>query len=137
MNRLRPFRWAAFGLAILLFFAPITSSQETEPTQFPVTLDVDFGPANKDPIHVGFFTNSEATPESILKEICKVKNGSVCCDAREVAGIDGVTTSPGANLWWIVTLNGSRDVSPFGTRLSPNDHVTWTYLYEDASQKKN
>ncbi|MBI2870191.1 MAG: hypothetical protein HYY14_00600 [Candidatus Omnitrophica bacterium] len=120
--------------ALLLAGIPNLCADESQPT-FPVTLEVDFGPQGEDSILMELKATGEDTPESLLKKACQVKNDAICCDPREVASVNNVATSPGANVWWVVFLNGSRDVNPFGTTLKPGDRVAWKYMFEDVTEK--
>jgi len=92
-----------------------------------VTLEVDFGPAGKPSVHRTLQVEKGATPEIVTAMAFPVEKGSVCCDPREVAVIDGVATDPAANRWWTVSLNGSKKVSPYKTKLKPGDVVRWEY----------
>ncbi|MBI3332616.1 MAG: DUF4430 domain-containing protein [Candidatus Omnitrophica bacterium] len=97
------------------------------PKGFEATLEVDFGPAGKPPVHRTVQVERGATPEILTGQVFPVERGAVCCDARETAAIDGVTADPAANRWWTVSVNGSKKVSPFRTRLKPGDVVRWEY----------
>ena len=109
--------WMAFGCA----------TGTVQPGRFDVTLEVDFGPARKPPVHRMLQVGKGATPESLTAQVFPVGKGSVCCDPREVAVIDGVATDPAANRWWTVSVNGSKKVSPYKTQLKPGDVVRWEY----------
>ena len=57
-----------------------------------------------------------------------LEKGSVCCDPREVATIDGVASDAATNRWWTVSINGSKKgVSPYRTQLKSGDTVRWEY----------
>jgi hypothetical protein len=111
--------WVAGGLAGCRQVAP----------QFPVPVDVEFGPANRPAIHETVMADSKSTPRSVLEKIAKVGTGEVCCDFREVAVINDVAVDPAKKWWWFVEVNGSREVSPYRTHLKPNDRVRWSYEY--------
>ena len=101
------------------------------PAPFDVTMEVDFGPSGRAPIRRTVPVERGATPEAALAKVCSVETGAVCCDSRETAGIDGVLADPAANRWWTVSLNGSKKVSPFKTRLKAGDVVRWEYRQYD------
>lgn len=121
--------WVAFAAWLLVFTAgSLRAADPVEPNEFDVTLQVDFGPAGKPFIERTVRVAQGTTPEQLLAKICQVKRGLVCCDSRETAGIDGVMSHPGKRLWWSVAVNGrKKEVSPFQTRLKPDDVVRWEY----------
>ena len=94
---------------------------------FDVTVDLDFGPAGKPPVHRVVQVQPGATPEDATGLAIPLEKGAVCCDPREIAGIGGVVSDPATNRWWTVSLNGSKKVSPYKTRLKPGDVVRWEY----------
>lgn len=98
---------------------------------FEATLEVDFGPANQPAIRQTVWVEPGTTPEQLTATVCPVETGAVCCDAREIAGIGGVAADPAANRWWTVSLNGSKKVSPYRTRLKAGDLVRWEYRQSD------
>lgn len=97
------------------------------PATFDVTLEVDFGPANRPPIRQTVTVARGATSDDLVAKVCTLQKGGVCCDIRETAGIDGVMADPMTNRWWTVSINGSKKVSPYRTRLKPGDLVRWEY----------
>ncbi len=97
------------------------------PRTFAVTLEVDFGPADRPAIHRTVPVERGATAGLLAAQVCTVEKGAVCCDPREIAAIDGVAVDPAANRWWTVSINGSKKVSPFKTKLRPGDVVRWEY----------
>jgi hypothetical protein len=101
------------------------------PREFPVTLEVDFGPANKPSVHETVMVAEGATPEEAAAKVLPVAKGAACCDPRETAAIGGVSIDPAANRWWVVSVNGSNRVSPYKTRLKPNDRVRWEYRQDE------
>ncbi len=94
---------------------------------FDVTLEVDFGPAEKPAVIRTFQVEGRATPKTLTAMAFPVEQGAVCCDPREVSVIDGVAADPAANRWWTVAINGSKKVSPYKTKLKPGDVVRWEY----------
>ena len=98
------------------------------PPSFPVTLEVDFGPAGKPAVRQTVQVEKGATPQDATGKAFPVEKGAVCCDPREVATLDGVAADPATNRWWTVSINGSKKgVSPYKTRLKPGDVVRWEY----------
>lgn len=98
-----------------------------EKKTFDVVLEVDFGPANKPAVRQEVSVVPGATPRDVTEKVFPVEKGAVCCDPREVAVIDGVAADPAANRWWTVSINGSKKVSPYKTKLKPGDVVRWEY----------
>ncbi len=94
---------------------------------FDVVLEVDFGPANRPAVRQVVQVEKRATPQDATAKVFPVEKGSVCCDPRETASIDGVAADPASNRWWTVSINGSRKVSPYKTKLKPMDVVRWEY----------
>lgn len=99
----------------------------TVPREFPVTLEVDYGPAGKPAIHETVIVSRGATPEAATTAVFPIEKGSVCCDPRETSAIDGVAADPAANRWWVVSVNGSKKVSPYKTKLKLGDKIRWEY----------
>ena len=96
-----------------------------------VMVEVDFGPAGRSLVRQVVPVEPGATLQDATAMIFPVEKGSVCCDPRETAAIDGVAADPAANLWWTVSVNGSKKVSPYKTRLKPGDRVRWEYRRYD------
>ena len=94
---------------------------------FDVTLEVEYGPAGRPALQRTVQVMPGATPEQVLAQASAVEKGSVCCDPRETAAIDGVAADPATNRWWTVSVNGSKKVSPYRTRVKPGDVVRWEY----------
>lgn len=114
-------RWIWIGVLVGL-----TGCAPARPP-FEVALEVDFGPAQKPAVSRTFQVESGATPETLTALAFSVEQGAVCCDPREVAVIDSVAADPAANRWWTVSINGSKKVSPYKTKLQPGDVVRWEY----------
>lgn len=94
---------------------------------FDVTVEVDFGPAGKPAVRQTVQVAPGATPQDATAKVFPLETGSVCCDSRETAAIGGVAADPATNRWWTVSVNGSKKVSPYKTRLRPGDLVRWEY----------
>ncbi len=94
---------------------------------FDVALEVDFGPAGRPAVRKTVQVERGATPEVVLARAFPVEKGAVCCDPRETAAIDGVAADPATNRWWTVSVNGSKKVSPYRTRVRPGDRVRWEF----------
>lgn len=94
----------------------------------PVTLVVDFGPANRPSFREDIRVTKGSTPRDVVSIFFPIKSGAVCCDTREVNEIEGVSTDPVRSRFWVVDVNGSRNVSPFRTQVRRGDVVRWTYV---------
>lgn len=114
-----------FLLLSLLGTGCATAGVSSKP--FDVTLEVDFGPANRPLVRQVVQVEPGATPELLTAKVFPVQKGSVCCDPRETAAINGVAADPAANRWWTISINGSKKVSPYRTRLKVGDVVRWEY----------
>lgn len=120
----------AVGWVVVLAMgcAPLGLRDRASPDRFSVMLEVDFGPAGKPAVRETVEVPAGATPEDVLRARCAIQKGAVCCDPREVSGIEGVPVDPGQNRWWSVSVNGDRKgVSPWRTPLKPGDRVVWEY----------
>lgn len=115
-----------FALASLVLFSGCVTAP-VAPRIFPVTLEADFGPAGKPAVRQVVQVDRGATPQDATAKVFPLENGSVCCDPREVSTIDGVASDPATNRWWTVSINGSKKVSPYKTRLKAGDVVRWEY----------
>lgn len=118
--------WIMAGL-LLMCLASGCAGIPARSKTFEVTLEADFGPASKPAVRRVFQVQEGATPQILTALAFPVEQGAVCCDPREVAVIDGVAADPPANRWWTVSINGSKKVSPYKTRLKPGDVVRWEY----------
>ena len=94
---------------------------------FDVTLEVDFGPAGKPPVRQVVQVGPGATSQDATAKVFPVEKGSICCDPGETSSIGGVAADPASNTWWTVSINGSRKVSPYKTKLAAGDVVRWEY----------
>ena len=117
------------GAAVAAFLCLALAGCATAPRSktFDVTVEADFGPAGKPAVRQAVAVAPGATPQDATAKVFPVEKGSVCCDPREVATIDGVAADPAANRWWTVSINGSKKVSPYKTHLKPGDVVRWKY----------
>ena len=120
-----------FFVGILGLFVMGCATGKPIPKTFESTLEVDFGPAHKPSIRQSVQVQQGTTPEGLVAKVLPVEKGSICCDPRETAVIDGVAADPAANRWWSVSVNGSRKVSPYRARLKPGDVVRWEYRQHD------
>lgn len=118
-------RWGVL-IACLLVAGCATARQP-----FDVTLEVDFGPAGKPAVRQTVQVEPGATPQDATARVFPVEKGSVCCDPRETSSIGGVAADPAANKWWAVSINGSKKVSPYKTKLAAGDVVRWEYRQYD------
>ena len=118
-------RGAAFSVFLLLALAGCTTAAKSK--SFDVMVEADFGSAGKPPVRQVVSVQPGATPQDATAKLFPVEKGAVCCDPRETASIDGVATDPGTNRWWTVSVNGSKKISPYKSRLKPGDVVRWEY----------
>ncbi len=123
-----------YGIALSVMLAAlggcVTTGRDlrSEDRTIPVTVSVDFGPADKPAREETLHVNPGSTPKDVVSILYPVQSGAACCDTREVAGIDGVRVDPANNRWWKCRLNGSTKVGPFRTVLKSGDRVEWTYF---------
>ena len=85
------------ALTVLCVFAQGCITGRVGPKTFDATLEVDFGPANRPAIHRVVSVDRGTTPDGLVAKLCSLEKGSVCCNPRETAGIDGVAADPAAN----------------------------------------
>lgn len=64
----------------------------------------------------------------------KVDRGLVCCDSRDVKGINGLMVDPYQEKWWTVRINGNMQNSSPRTVLNDGDKVEWRYEESQAYQ---
>ncbi len=119
-------KWIA-GLMMVVSLSAGCATMGSSRKTFEVTLEVDFGPASKPAVSRVFQVQGGATPKTVTALAFPVEQGAVCCDPREVSVIDGVAADPATNRWWTVSINGSKKVSPYKTKLKPGDVVRWEY----------
>ena len=72
------------------------------------------------------------TAAKILEIDYNVGHGVVCCHPNDVKSVNGLDTDFAARKYWMLSINGSHDVSPNNTVLNDGDKVVWTY----SSDKK-
>ena len=127
-----PFLQTITFLSVLLCLTvPQGWASEQLTDRFPVTVEIDFGPVDKEKIISQVEIEQGSTIEVALKAVCPVEKGAACCDPREISGINGIGIDPAANRWWTVAVNGSRSVSPYETELQPGDYVLWKYIQSE------
>ena len=105
------------------------------PGKFPVEVLVDFGPAGKSPVMRTLEVDRKTTPKEAVSLVLPVMSGKVCSSIHDLLSIDGVRPDAAKNLWWILTVNGSRSVSPYRTYLKRGDRVEWRYRMEIEEKK--
>ena len=105
------------------------------PGKFPVEIKVDFGPTGKPALTRTLEVDRKTTPKEAVSLIFPVMSGKVCSSIHDLLEIDGVRPDKEKNLWWILTVNGSRHVSPYRTHLKRGDLVEWRYLKEIEGEK--
>lgn len=94
---------------------------------YPITVRVDFGPADKPAHEEKIFVEKGTTPKEAVSQIFPVLSGKTCCSFREIMAIDGVKVDPAKNRWWTCAVNGSKKVSPQKKKLKSGDRVEWVY----------
>lgn len=67
------------------------------------------------------------TAGGAAEAVYKVEHGLVCCDSRDIRGINGLKVDPRKDKWWIVKVNGNRQNSSARTILNDGDIVEWIY----------
>ena len=98
----------------------------------PITVKIDFGPAEKPSVEQKISIKEGATPNEALKAFLPVEQGAICCDAKEIKTINGVAADPVKNRWWRLKINGtSKNASPYKSHLKAGDVMEWIY-FEDA-----
>ena len=118
----------------MVFFCPAMIGCAGAPVArepFDVAVEVDFGPAGRPAVRQVVQVQPGTTPEGATSQVFPVGKGAVCCDPRETAAIAGVAADPAANRWWTVSVNDSKKVSPYRTKLRPGDLVRWEYREYD------
>ena len=103
--------------------------------RIPVSVHVDFGPAGKAPVDESVLVTLGSTPRDAVSVLMPVKSGMVCCDTREVAEIGGVLMDPIQGRWWVVSVNGQSNVSPYQTQLKRDDHVERRFISRGGAQQ--
>ena len=120
---------AGLVIGALPFLGPLM------PGKFPVELRVDFGPAGKHALTRTLEVDRKTTPKEVVSLVLPVMSGKVCSSIHDLLEIDGVRPDAAKNFWWILTVNGSRQVSPYRTHLKRGDLVAWRYLKEIEGEK--
>ena len=124
---------AVFGTG--LFFGALPFLGPLIPGKFPVTVKVDFGIAGKPAVTQTLQVDRKTTPKEAVSMMLPVMSGKVCSSMHDLLEIDGVRPDAVENFWWILTVNGSRRVSPYRTHLKRGDLVEWRYLKEIEGEK--
>ncbi len=118
-----------------LFFGALPFLGPLIPGKFPVEIKVDFGPAGKPALTRILEVDRKTTPKDAVSLVFPVMSGKVCSSIHDLMEIDGVRPDKAKNFWWILTVNGSRYVSPYRTHLKRGDIVEWRYLKEIEGEK--
>ncbi|MBI4115528.1 MAG: DUF4430 domain-containing protein [Candidatus Omnitrophica bacterium] len=101
------------------------------PKMVPVTVKIDFGPAQKSSVSREIVVPEKITPKDALRKVLPVVDGAACCKSEEVKAIDGVAIDPAQNRWWRLKINGTtKNASPYKSHLKAGDLVEWEY-FED------
>lgn len=118
-------------LSFLLVIHPVFADQTASST-VPITVRIDFGPADRPSIEKQILIQDQSTPKEAIKSFISIQEGFVCCHDNEIKGIDGVSADPIKNRWWRLKINGdSRNVSPEKSKLKAGDVMEWVY-FEDV-----
>lgn len=67
------------------------------------------------------------TASQAVESVYNIQRGLVCCDARDVKAINGLTIDPYTGKWWVVRVNGNMQNSSPRTELKDGDTVEWEY----------
>lgn len=105
----------------------LAAEPKPKPRRLPVTVRIDFGPADKPAREAQLLVDKGSTPKDALSMVVPIQSGEVCCNTREVASIDGIRPDPAKNRWWSCRLNGATNFSPFLKALQAGDRVEWVY----------
>lgn len=100
------------------------------PGKFPIEIKVDFGSSGKPALTQILEVDRKTSPKEAVSLIFPVMSGKVCSSIHDLLSIDGVRSDASKDLWWICTVNGSRKVSAYRTRLKKGDRLEWRYLKE-------
>lgn len=118
-------------LSFLLAIHPVFADKPAD-TTIPITVKIDFGPADRPAIEKKISVRNQSTPKEALKNFISVEEGFVCCHNKEIKGIGGVNADPVKNRWWRLKINGdSKNVNPEKSKLKAGDVMEWSY-FEDA-----
>jgi hypothetical protein len=117
-------------LVAVVGFAPLAAAMARKPAIFPVTVKVDFGPAQRSPVSQTFLVEKGTTPKEAVSQVLPILSGKTCCSPSELMAIDGVSVDPAKNWWWTCAVNGSKNISPQKTKLKRGDVVEWKYIEE-------
>ena len=117
-------------LSFLLVIHPVFAEKAYSPT-VPITVKIDFGPADRPSIEKKIRIQDQSTPKEALKSFISVEEGFVCCHDGEIKGIGGVGVDPIKNRWWLLKINGSaKNANPQKTKLKAGDLMEWVYSQE-------
>ena len=124
-------RMRSLGVVIVLCLSHpvhgLSATPEPKPERLPITVRIDFGPADKPGREERLLVDKGSTPKDALSMVVPIQSGEVCCNTREVAAIDGIRPDPTKNRWWNCRLNDTTNFSPFLKELQAGDKVEWIY----------
>lgn len=123
------FRAAALILCGFAALAPCASLLAGGPAAgIRVKVELDFGPAGKKEVKKEIVLKAGATVTDATKAIVELKQGFVCCDAKDVEAIGGVKCDPEKEGWWLYEINGEKGpVSAHRFLLEDGDRIVWRY----------
>ena len=75
------------------------------------------------------------TASKLLEKDYSVGRGVVCCHPDDVKSVNGLDTDFAKRKYWVLSVNGDRDVSPSHTLLRDGDRVIWTYKEDPGFSK--
>ncbi len=93
-----------------------------------VEVDIDYGPAGKPLIRQKVSINPGSTVVEATRNVVLVKQGVVCCNAKDVLAIGGVVCDKKNGRFWLYSVNGKKGPIPaFQFHLREGDRVSWRY----------
>jgi hypothetical protein len=118
-------------LFLLLFAAPALSAPLLaggSADGIRVKVELDFGPADRKKVKKEVVLKAGATVTDATRAVAELKQGFVCCDAKDVEGIDGVRCDPKKGGWWLYEVNGKKGNLPAHRfQLRDGDRLVWRY----------
>ena len=115
-------------IVVLTLAAGCAGPSLSSPPPVAVTVQVDYGLADRTPIHAQTLLPAGASPIEALVDVAEVDRRYVSRTAGDVWAVEGVSSDPDTGKYWVWYLNGRpAKTAPDRYDLKNGDRITWTY----------
>ncbi|MCH8164962.1 MAG: DUF4430 domain-containing protein [Planctomycetes bacterium] len=125
------------SLVLFFLFREAPPNPERPAEQIEIEVEIDFGPIDRPKITKRIRLPSGSTVLEATQKTVPLKQGFVCCDARDVETIAGVSCDPENEGWWLYQINGeSGPASAYRHQVFDGDKIRWFYRVKGSILEK-